>query len=136
MGVGGGGGGQVVWQRCALSSTPKGAAMHHPLTSALHHTTPPPRPTTVRRLSKRQRNLYEEYMASGNTRATLASGNFLGIMNCLMQLRKVGGRAGAPEGRRRVVRGLRRRRVRCPSPDPTLLHLPSRPPGVQPPRPV
>lgn len=29
-------------------------------------------------------------MASGNTRATLASGNFLGIMNCLMQLRKVG----------------------------------------------
>ena len=45
-----------------------------------------------RRLSKRQRKLYEEYMASGNTRATLASGNFLGIMNCLMQLRKVGGR--------------------------------------------
>ncbi len=42
------------------------------------------------RLSKRQRKLYEEYMASGNTRATLASGNFLGIMNCLMQLRKVG----------------------------------------------
>lgn len=41
------------------------------------------------RLSKRQRKLYEEYMASGNTRATLASGNFLGIMNCLMQLRKV-----------------------------------------------
>jgi hypothetical protein len=44
----------------------------------------------VPRLSKRQRQLYEEYMASGSTRATLASGNFLGIMNCLMQLRKVG----------------------------------------------
>jgi hypothetical protein len=28
-------------------------------------------------------------MASGSTRATLATGNFLGIMNCLMQLRKV-----------------------------------------------
>ncbi len=47
------------------------------------------------RLSKRQRKLYEEYMASGNTRATLASGNFLGIMNCLMQLRKVSG-CGVP----------------------------------------
>jgi E1A-binding protein p400 len=41
------------------------------------------------RLSKRQRRLYEEYMASGDTRATLESGNFLGIVNCLMQLRKV-----------------------------------------------
>ena len=40
-------------------------------------------------LPRRQRALYEEYMASGSTRATLASGNFLGIMNCLMQLRKV-----------------------------------------------
>ncbi|KAL6784904.1 hypothetical protein ACKKBG_A01610 [Auxenochlorella protothecoides x Auxenochlorella symbiontica] len=41
------------------------------------------------RLSKRQRQLYEEYMASSGTRATLATGNFLGIINCLMQLRKV-----------------------------------------------
>ncbi|KAL4459188.1 hypothetical protein ABPG75_014053 [Micractinium tetrahymenae] len=51
------------------------------------------------RLSKRQRKLYEEYMASGNTRATLASGNFLGIMNCLMQLRKVCNHPDLFEGR-------------------------------------
>lgn len=51
------------------------------------------------RLSKRQRQLYEEYMASGNTRATLASGNFLGIMNCLMQLRKVCNHPDLFEGR-------------------------------------
>lgn len=41
------------------------------------------------RLSKRQRTLYEEYMASSDTRETLASGNFLGIINVLMSLRKV-----------------------------------------------
>lgn len=40
------------------------------------------------RLSKRQRRLYEEYMGSSETRGTLASGNLLGVMNCLMQLRK------------------------------------------------
>ena len=40
-------------------------------------------------LSKRQRRLYEEYMASSDTSATLQSGNLLGIINCLMQLRKV-----------------------------------------------
>ncbi len=40
------------------------------------------------RLSKRQRQLYEEYMHNADTRATLTSGDFLGIMNCLMQLRK------------------------------------------------
>jgi len=48
------------------------------------------------RLSKRQRTLYEEYMASSDTASTLASGNFLGIINCLMQLRK----ARRPAGRR------------------------------------
>lgn len=53
-----------------------------------HHLLPHLPPALPRRLSKRQRKLYEEYMASGSTRATLASGNFLGIMNCLMQLRK------------------------------------------------
>ena len=42
------------------------------------------------RLSKRQRTLYEDYMDSSDTSATLASGNFLGIINVLMQLRKVG----------------------------------------------
>ena len=41
------------------------------------------------RLSKRQRTLYEDYMASSDTSATLASSNFLGIINVLMQLRKV-----------------------------------------------
>ena len=42
------------------------------------------------RLSKRQRTLYEDYMASSDTRSTLSSGNFLGIINVLMSLRKVG----------------------------------------------
>ena len=41
------------------------------------------------RLSKRQRTLYEDYMASSDTRSTLSSGNFLGIINVLMSLRKV-----------------------------------------------
>ena len=40
-------------------------------------------------LSKRQRELYEDFMASSKTRGTLASGSVLGIMNVLMQLRKV-----------------------------------------------
>ena len=40
------------------------------------------------RLSKRQRTLYEDYMASSETRTMLSSGNFLGIINVLMQLRK------------------------------------------------
>lgn len=51
------------------------------------------------RLSKRQRLLYEEYMSSGETRNTLASGNFLGIMSCLMQLRKVCNHPDLFEGR-------------------------------------
>jgi E1A-binding protein p400 len=41
------------------------------------------------RLSKRQRLLYEEFMAATDTKKTLSSGNFLGIVNILMQLRKV-----------------------------------------------
>lgn len=41
------------------------------------------------RLSKRQRYLYEEFMSMAQTRETLASGNYLSIINCLMQLRKV-----------------------------------------------
>ena len=41
------------------------------------------------RMSKRQRALYEDYMASSDTTSTLSSGNFLGIINVLMQLRKV-----------------------------------------------
>ena len=49
------------------------------------------------RLSKRQRTLYEDYMAASDVRSTLSSGNFLGIINVLMQLRKVG---QPPPGRR------------------------------------
>lgn len=49
-------------------------------------------------------------MASGNTRATLASGNFLGIMNCLMQLRKV---RGLGDGSSRQRRPRQARQVCC-----------------------
>lgn len=41
------------------------------------------------RLSKRQRYLYDDFMSRAQTKATLASGNFMSIVNCLMQLRKV-----------------------------------------------
>jgi helicase SWR1 len=41
------------------------------------------------RLSKRQRYLYDDFMSRAQTKETLASGNFLSIINCLMQLRKV-----------------------------------------------
>ena len=41
------------------------------------------------RLSKRQRHLYDGFMSRTETKATLASGNYLSIINCLMQLRKV-----------------------------------------------
>src|SRR5436305_13563700 len=41
------------------------------------------------RLSKRQRFLYDGFMSLAQTRETLASGNYLSIINCLMQLRKV-----------------------------------------------
>ena len=41
------------------------------------------------RLSKRQRFLYDDFMSRSNTRAVLSSGNFLSILNCFMQLRKV-----------------------------------------------
>ncbi|KAJ5895533.1 hypothetical protein N7495_007224 [Penicillium taxi] len=41
------------------------------------------------RLSKRQRYLYDGFMSMAQTKETLASGNFLSIIHCLMQLRKV-----------------------------------------------
>lgn len=41
------------------------------------------------RLSKRQRELYDGFLARNETRDTLSSGNYLSIINCLMQLRKV-----------------------------------------------
>lgn len=41
------------------------------------------------RLSKRQRFLYDGFMSRARTKATLASGNYMHIINCLMELRKV-----------------------------------------------
>lgn len=41
------------------------------------------------RLSRRQRHLYDGFMSRAQTKETLASGNYLSIINCLMQLRKV-----------------------------------------------
>lgn len=41
------------------------------------------------RLSKRQQFLYNDFMSRAKTRESLASGNYLSIINCLMQLRKV-----------------------------------------------
>jgi helicase SWR1 len=40
-------------------------------------------------LSKRQRQLYDEYMGRSETRAVMSGGNFMGVINVLMQLRKV-----------------------------------------------
>ena len=41
------------------------------------------------RLSKRQRQLYDGFMSRADTKKTLASGNYMSIINCLMSLRKV-----------------------------------------------
>lgn len=41
------------------------------------------------RLSNRQRYLYEDFMSRAKTRETLSTGNFLSVINVLMQLRKV-----------------------------------------------
>eukprot|EP00606_Chrysophyceae_sp_TOSAG23-5_P001475 GSChrysophyteH2.ASY1.ANO1.267.1 assembled CDS len=41
------------------------------------------------KLSKRQMFLYEEFMARSTVKNALTGGNFMGMMNCLMQLRKV-----------------------------------------------
>ncbi|XEV06013.1 hypothetical protein FSHL1_011300 [Fusarium sambucinum] len=41
------------------------------------------------RLSKRQRELYDGFLSRSDTKETLNSGNYLSIINCLMQLRKV-----------------------------------------------
>lgn len=41
------------------------------------------------RLSRRQKRLYDEYMSSNDTVKILGSSNVMGVMNCLMQLRKV-----------------------------------------------
>ncbi|KAI9334368.1 SNF2 family N-terminal domain-containing protein [Zopfochytrium polystomum] len=41
------------------------------------------------KLSLRQRFLYDDYMSRAKTKEDLASGNYMSIINCLMQLRKV-----------------------------------------------
>ena len=41
------------------------------------------------KLSKRQALLYEEFMSRSTTRALMSGGNYMGMMNILMQLRKV-----------------------------------------------
>lgn len=51
------------------------------------------------RLSRRQRNLYEDYIASSETQATLASANFFGMISVIMQLRKVCNHPDLFEGR-------------------------------------
>jgi E1A-binding protein p400 len=40
-------------------------------------------------LSKRQRQLYDDFMSRSNTKASLRGGNYLTVVNVLMQLRKV-----------------------------------------------
>lgn len=42
-------------------------------------------------LSRRQRALYDEYMGRSETRSVMSGGNFMGVINVLMQLRKVRG---------------------------------------------
>nr|XP_011460706.1 PREDICTED: protein PHOTOPERIOD-INDEPENDENT EARLY FLOWERING 1 isoform X2 [Fragaria vesca subsp. vesca] len=51
------------------------------------------------RLSRRQRNLYEDFIASSETQATLASTNFFGMISIIMQLRKVCNHPDLFEGR-------------------------------------
>jgi hypothetical protein len=41
------------------------------------------------KLSKRQRFLYDEFMSRASTKEALTSGGYLGVVNTLMQLRKV-----------------------------------------------
>ena len=56
------------------------------------------------RLSSRQRFLYEDFLSRSSTRAALGGGNFLSMMNVLMQLRKVSERP-APDALRPPARG-------------------------------
>ncbi|KZV44967.1 protein PHOTOPERIOD-INDEPENDENT EARLY FLOWERING 1, partial [Dorcoceras hygrometricum] len=51
------------------------------------------------RLSRRQRNLYEDFIASSETQATLSSANFFGMISIIMQLRKVCNHPDLFEGR-------------------------------------
>ncbi|KAG0455303.1 hypothetical protein HPP92_024595 [Vanilla planifolia] len=51
------------------------------------------------RLSRRQRNLYEDFITSSETQATLAGSNFFGMISVIMQLRKVCNHPDLFEGR-------------------------------------
>ncbi|XP_014752353.1 protein PHOTOPERIOD-INDEPENDENT EARLY FLOWERING 1 isoform X3 [Brachypodium distachyon] len=51
------------------------------------------------RLSRRQRNLYEDFIANSETQATLTSGNYFGMISIIMQLRKVCNHPDLFEGR-------------------------------------
>ncbi|XP_009759618.1 protein PHOTOPERIOD-INDEPENDENT EARLY FLOWERING 1 isoform X1 [Nicotiana sylvestris] len=51
------------------------------------------------KLSRRQRNLYEDFIASSETQATLASSNFFAMISVIMQLRKVCNHPDLFEGR-------------------------------------
>ena len=51
------------------------------------------------KLSKRQRNLYEDYVGSSDIQKTLAGGNYFSVFNVLMQLRKVCNHPDLFEGR-------------------------------------
>lgn len=74
------------------------------------------------RLSKRQRKLYEEYMASAETRKKLETGGFLGMLNCLMSLRKVRGQWGHT-GAHKLLEGTRDRLTRVAAQDPGAVGL-------------
>jgi hypothetical protein len=50
-------------------------------------------------LSKRQRQLYEDFLSRSDIKETLNSGDFIGVMNVLMQLRKVCNHPDLFEGR-------------------------------------
>ena len=58
--------------------------------------------------------LYEDYMASSDDATTLSSGNLLGIMNCLMQLRKVCNHPDCSRSGRSCRRSRCARRHRAP----------------------
>lgn len=56
----------------------------------VEHDLPPKREVLVPcTLSRRQQLLYEEFIGAASTQETLASGSFFGVVNVLMQLRKV-----------------------------------------------
>ncbi len=61
----------------------------------------PPKEEHVQKcqLSKRQRQLYEDFLSRSDTQDTLQSGDFFGVMGVLMQLRKVCNHPDLFEGR-------------------------------------